>query len=388
NREELTICINGIWKLTKYHTLTGDITPYHCKYLDGKTYLKEEVYDHDSLLYYMERAEEEETILAKEVIGNDILVDDTDPKVQEVRYPDKLRVTLSEPNVLLLDMAEYHFDEGQWFPKEELLRIDNQYRELLGYPLRTEAYAQPWLSTDNGQSNHTLSLRFKIQSECEIHAPLLALEDAEDIAVRLNGTAVPSNVTGWYTDRDIQTIALPDLICGTNILEITIPYHSKRNVEYLYLLGDFSVSVAGRNTVLGLPVTELAFGDICNQGLPFYGGNITYELPVLTESGRLKLQAAQFRCPVIKTTLDGREKGCIAFSPYTLDLGDVNKGSHTIGITAYGNRVNTFGPIHNCNHTEHWIGPNAWRTTGTAWSYEYQLKKSGILVSPNITLEA
>jgi hypothetical protein len=405
NLEALTICINGIVKPTKYHTFTGELTPCHCYYNDGKTYLKEEIYDHDSLLYYLETEVEEETTMLKglkadnhltgspetidkeELRDNDILTGSVEAIIQEIKYPSRLQVTLSEPNVLLLDMAEYRFDLESWFPQEELLRIDNQYRGLLGYPFRTEAYAQPWLSTGVEHSEHTLSLRFQIHTECEICAPLLALEDAEAITITLNGTVVPSKVMGWYTDRDIQTILLPDLLCGTNTLEITIPYHSKRNVEYLYLLGDFSVSVAGRNTVLGKPIKELAFGDICMQGLPFYGGNITYEIPVHTVAGRLNLQAAQFRCPILKTTLDGQEKGCIALSPYTIDLGRVKEGDHTIGITVYGNRVNTFGPVHNCNHTEHWHGPNAWRTTGTAWAYEYQLKKSGILVSPTITLE-
>jgi hypothetical protein len=122
------------------------------------------------------------------------------------------------------------------------------------------------------------------------------------------------------------------------------------------------------------------------QGLPFYGGNITYELPLNTPAGLLKLEITQFRCPLIKVSLDGEEKGHIAYSPYVLELGEVEEGSHILRITAFGNRVNTFGPIHNCNHTEHWIGPNAWRSEGAAWAYEYQLKKSGILVSPRITI--
>lgn len=146
--------------------------------------------------------------------------------------------------------------------------------------------------------------------------------------------------------------------------------------------------VEGRNTLLREPVGELAFGDICMQGLPFYGGNITYELPIHTTTGRLTLGIPQFRCPLIKAGLNSKEEGDIAFAPYTLDLGEVSEGDQKVFITAFGNRVNTFGPIHNCNHTEHWIGPNAWRTEGSAWAYEYQLKKSGILVSPVLSLSS
>ena len=194
-------------------------------------------------------------------------------------------------------------------------------------------------------------------------------------------------ITGWYTDRDINTISLPGLKLGENILEVTIPYHSYRNVEYLYLLGDFSVQVAGRCTIIQKPIREISFGDICMQGLPFYGGNLTYELPIqTTDTGKLRLEITRFRCPLMKIALDGEQKGYIAFSPYFLELGEVEAGNHIISITAFGNRVNTFGPIHNCNHTEHWIGPDAWRSEGAAWAYEYQLKKTGILISPRVTL--
>ena len=99
----------------------------------------------------------------------------------------------------------------------------------------------------------------------------------------------------------------------------------------------------------------------------------------------LRVEATQFRCPVIGIRLDGQDCGRIAFSPYSLEIRDVKAGEHLLEITAFGNRVNTFGTLHNCNHTERWFGPNAWRTTGPAWAYEYQLRPGGILISPVIT---
>ena len=60
-------------------------------------------------------------------------------------------------------------------------------------------------------------------------------------------------------------------------------------------------------------------------------------------------------------------------------------GEHLLSITSFGNRANTFGGLHNCDHTATWGGPNYWRTTGAAWAYEYQLKPSGILISPVVT---
>ena len=38
------------------------------------------------------------------------------------------------------------------------------------------------------------------------------------------------------------------------------------------------------------------------------------------------------------------------------------------------------------NEYEHWVGPNAWRTTGAGFSYEYQLKRMGVLAAPRVFL--
>lgn len=50
----------------------------------------------------------------------------------------------------------------------------------------------------------------------------------------------------------------------------------------------------------------------------------------------------------------------------------------------YGSRVNTFGALHNTDERFGWFGPRAWRTTGDSFSYEYQLKRTGILAAPVI----
>jgi hypothetical protein len=393
-KEKLSIRVDGLWRPVKYNALTGDIKSCQYEYIEGKTNLKEEIYEQDSLLYYLEPVTEHKAELKTEH-KEELKTDDktehkiesrTDNNASSLACPEKVVVTLSELNVLLLDMAQYRFDDGEWQPQEEILRIDNLFREVLGYPMRTEAFAQPWLISEKEEVKHKLSLRFRIFSEYKVPSPSLALENVLETTVLINGNPVPSVVNGWYTDRDIQTIPLPDLTPGENTLEVIIPYYSKQNVENLYLLGDFSVFVAGRTAVISKPIHELAFGDIGTQGLPFYGGNVTYEIPVITEAGELFMEATQFRCPVIKVALDGEEIGCLTFSPYQIKLGRVTKGKHVISITAFGNRYNTFGPIHNCNRTEFWFGPNAWRSTGTSWSYEYQLKQSDILISPKITM--
>ena len=71
--------------------------------------------------------------------------------------------------------------------------------------------------------------------------------------------------------------------------------------------------------------------------------------------------------------VDGEEKGIIAFAPYRLKIDEMTKGNHTIEFILYGNRINTFGGMHNISQPK-WVGPNFWRSEGDQWCYEYILK--------------
>ena len=55
-------------------------------------------------------------------------------RVQRGLIGDPVPVSLSEPNVLLLDHAAYRLNDEEWQPAEEVLRIDNLLRQRLGVP--------------------------------------------------------------------------------------------------------------------------------------------------------------------------------------------------------------------------------------------------------------
>lgn len=379
--ERLRFQIRGCYQVKKWNPLDGSCREMYVWHDSGQTFWEETSYEQDSFLYELTDADAE---LAPQPETAEPQKEDMHPVTLPVRVP----VTLEEPNVLLLDRAEYAFDEGPWQPEEDLLRIDNRLRRQLGMPLRTEACAQPWIKEKKqAKTLHTLRLRFYVESDCEIEKAELALEALEQTEIRWNGQDTDKRPHGWYVDEDIETIFLGSIKEGTNCLELTIQFDGKTPVENLYLLGDFGVAVGGRLARVTKPVRELEFGDLCRQGLPFYGGNITYHVTFELEQRvrKLKLQISRFRTPVLLAELDKKRLGLIACSPYCLSTGPVSAGSHELDITVFGSRVNTFGPVHNCNETETWIGPNAWRTTGTSWSYEYQLKPTGILKAPVLT---
>lgn len=372
-REDIVLRIRGEWKVRRMDTETGEIAPLHVAYEKGRTVLRYAFYAYDSLLIELTpgRAEAGEDAPAEK-------------KFDYYALWHPVEIALSEPNVLLLDTAQYAFDdEENWRDEEELLRADDAFREELGYPLRKKEVAQPWVVPDEPITHH-LRLKFTVHSEMEIKAPQLALEKAESVEISVNGCPVDNASVGWFVDESIKKVQLPDLPAGDSVIELTLPFGRRSNVEWCYLLGDFGVRVQGAEKTVIPPVRRLGFGDWTTQGLPFYCGNVTYKIPVRVEKDTLTIRVPQYRGSVLGMEMDGVRQGDMAYAPYEYTFTNLQPGEHEVGITVYGNRVNGFGCVHNCDDSTSWFGPDCWRSEGVRWCYEYRLRKSGLLVSPQI----
>jgi hypothetical protein len=130
---------------------------------------------------------------------------------------------------------------------------------------------------------------------------------------------------------------------------------------------------------------KLAFGNITAQGLPFYGGNLTYRIPIETTGGDLAVRSSHYKGIMQSFRLDGGEEKPAIYPPYTVRFTDVKAGKHTLEVTLYGHRRNGFGPVHLANLKETWIGPAAWRTEGEAWCYDYMICEEGVMTTPEIS---
>lgn len=372
----LRIRIRGEWAVTIYDTISGSINAIPVQHENGWTVIRYALYEHDSLLL---RLDHSIPLLSgkspKLLTGSNLLACR--------QYLDPVSVTLHEPNVLLLDMAEYALDDGEWQPREEILRLDNEVRTKLGWPLRGGQVVQPWVENDT-TTPHTLGLRYTFHSEIATEGSELALENAENTRVTLNGSSA-GEVNGWYVDKCIEKVSLPEIQVGENILELTIPYGRKTDVEAIYLLGDFGVKVQGIHCTLTKPIDRLCFGDITTQGLPFYGGNLTYHLEAESYNGMLDIGVTNYRGHLLRVEVDGEDKGVIAFSPYRLLVEGLSNGVHRVDLKYFGSRINTFGQLHHVSRADGiWWGPYSWRSTGSDWTYEYKFWPQGVLKSPEI----
>lgn len=302
------------------------------------------------------------------------------------------KVTLNEPNVLLLDMARYRLDdEPEWSDHaEEILRTDNIARKRVGLPLRQDNLAQPYrvpprtLPTEN-----TIHLRFEFDSilSSPITDAQIAMEGLETATITLDGQQVSNTKTGWWVDRFIETAALPLLATGKHILDIALQFDVRTNVERVYVLGSFGVDLRGREaTVVDLQLDRLRIGDWTRQQLPFYAGDVRYEFVATTGKNRTAVQVPRFSSPVLRVEVNNTEKTqLIAFPPYVVDLGDVPPSEDVVvAVTAVGNRNNAFGALHLPDGLTQWYGPDSFRTNGDKWTYEYTLQKMGLLAAPRL----
>ena len=294
---------------------------------------------------------------------------------------DRAPVTLSEPNVVLFDQAQWRLNDGDWQPSEEILRLDNLVRKQLDLAPRTGQIAQPWCEPSDPRVLGQLELKVPLHCDVDVVDTRLAVEQPADVQIRLDGKPVEVRDMGWWVDEAIRTVAMPRLARGDHELIVRIAYRRKTNVEWVYLLGDFGVKLEGRTARIVAPVRELTFGDWTQQGLPFYAGNVTYHCRIDAASRPMGLRIPQFKNPLVTVDLDGKRRGPVAFAPFEIELGNLTSGTHKLELTAYGNRQNAFGPIHRTVENP-WIGPNAWRTVNKEWTYDYRLKPTGILIAP------
>ena len=374
NYQDLRIRVKGTWKATIYDTTDGTTKTIEQRVQGNYTELRSRLYDYDSLLIWLEWNNSSEVAE---------LVCDATTVEKEIAIPRTVPYTLTEPNVLLLDCAEYALDDGEWQAEEEILRIDIACRKALGWPTDIANVSQPWTLKEEAEK-HWVRLRWNIHSDIEYSGAKLAIERNEMVTIKWNGSEIPNIACGWFADKAIKTIALPNIKKGVNVLEAVVPISSRITVEWAYILGDFGVEVCGRNTGITEKRKELAFGSITTQGLPFYSGNIIYHIPVELKKGRISVCSNQYVGALQEVSIDdGKSVPCI-YPPYVADLGEVHEGKHMIHMKFYGNRVNSFGALHMADTKKKHVSPNSWRTSGDQWCYEYKLRELGVLTSPKL----
>lgn len=307
------------------------------------------------------------------------------PAANEVaRLPDPVDVELLEENVLVLDRAEWRLDAGEWQPTEEILRIDNAARAMLGRPRRSGSIAQPWTEAPAAH-DHRVTVAFSIHVEHATGPVRLAVEEASDATITLDGTPIDAVADGTWIDEAFTPVRLPALSPGEHRLEIERGFGGSGGLEACYLTGDFGVTVSGTHATITRPVRALTWGNATIQGLAFYGGTIRYRVRVrLPEGSGRHLAVEHAAGALVDVRWPGSQPMPIYRAPWSTPIPDDLSGEVELTIDCYGTRINTFGQLHNVATDYRWWGPRSWRTTGDQWADEYQLRPTGVLVAPRV----
>ena len=366
-----TLKLSGRLTPQIYDAITGEVSTPSYTYSMGNTLVSLPLYEYSSVLL---RLDEKDCAQQSVVKQNQCC--------KAVRLENTVSFRRGEENVLLLDMAEYSFDGKEYKPAEEILHLDTECRKHWGLcSLTGKLSPQPWSIDD--ECGHTVYLRFRFNSDVAAQCRL-AFERAEKI--RLNGENIPVVREGWYVDEDISTVTLPPFSVGENVLEIEMNVSRTYGAEPVYIMGDFDVKLTGTYPTVTQSSESIAFGSITNQGMPFYGADLSYICNVdLPCSGDLRVSTNYYRCAFVKIYLDGEHKGNIILPPYEVVIPNVSQGKHTLELVAVGNRHNTFGSLH-WGIEDPYYGPAHWHKYGDAYSREYRLRDFGIMKCPEISL--
>ncbi len=258
-------------------------------------------------------------------------------KEHAVTCPNAFSYALSEPNVLVLDNAEYFID-GKSQGRDYVLNIDRAVRKNFGLETRHGEMIQPWFKKKyfsiNEKNYGKITLKYTFNTEYIPDDIYLMAEDLENSKVSLNGIVCNGELKETPIDNAFRLLELPfsALKIGENILEISFDFYERSNIEGVFLCGDFGVR-SGDTGVIVSRAEKLSLGDISTQGFPYYGGRIKAFAKL--ENGKYVAKTSELDCALLK--INGSP---IAFTPYETEF-VVDNGR--LEIEMVFTRNNTFG---------------------------------------------
>ncbi|MFD0717368.1 hypothetical protein [Paenibacillus sp. GCM10027626] len=317
------------------------------------------------------------------------------PEACEIEGP--FDYVLNEPNICVLDLASCRVDGGVWQDEEDILHIDRKLRVRYGLETRGGTMIQPWFEKrEPFEVKGEVELKFMFDvAELPDSGLELALEKPDHFEVFLNGTKLQYQIErhDCWIDQCFSKIRIPheSVVQGTNHVLIRTAFHQGIDLEAIYLLGQFGVSLQGTRKTLTRMPAKLEIGDVTKQGFPFYSGKIKYIVDlskVNRISGDCSIAVPYFggACVKVFTKDDCGDAAVqmIAWAPYEAELANELGYSSTLSLEISLTRRNTFGPLHQIPLYARAYGPTNFVTEGEHYTKAYQLVPSGLLAAPRI----
>lgn len=369
--DAITVSIKGEYEVEIYDTLNGEIRKADYSNTDSNTCMNYDLYANDSLLLKLSNRKHESKGYK------------TEKPAYRTITPEKATYRRHEDNCIVLDFGSYSVDGNKFSEKMYFNKLNDEVCKELDI-IRTDA--QPY--TVINPVKKSVYIKYEFYCEDVIDNLKLALEDAEETEIYFNGQVIENRTLSYFADESIRTVSLPQSELGKNTVVLKTLFSQIHTQEPCYILGDFDACVdADRIYIKKRSSDIIAFESITKQGMPFYGDNISYKIRFYAPECKAEIAVKKFGAPCIRVFVDGKDIGLIAFSPFNVCT-ELEEGEHEIEFVCYGNRNNTFGPIHNIkiDDPDYYIMPSAWDYKSELYTDSYRFQETGILESPEIRL--
>ncbi|MBQ8758749.1 MAG: hypothetical protein IJZ20_03555 [Clostridia bacterium] len=217
-------------------------------------------------------------------------------------------------------------------------------------------------------------MKYTFSTDIPLYGLKLALEDASQHKIYFNGEEISSTPDGCYFSRSFETVSLPKVEAGENIIELKrefVPLEKMKSgigslfeerkgveLEFAYLIGDFAVKATAepeRNGNLRyarkMSLTQeknTVFGELTKEGYPFFAGTVslTKEFELDTE-GKAYLTLDELDGCIVKVMINGKECGFMHCPPYRIEITDaLENGENVLTLELTNTLRNLLGPYH------------------------------------------
>lgn len=274
--------------------------------------------------------------------------------VREVVLGDQWAARRSTENSLVLDRCRWRFAGGQWSEPVPVFLAQKQLREQMGLvDISHSNIAQPWVryAQPSTVPPRTVELEFTFRAAALPEGGIdLVVESAELYEIQVNGKPVDARVAGWWLDKSMDRVPLQHVERGDNQLVLRCEYRDapEYEIEECYLIGNFRVDRA--TDEIGPEAGVLRPGDWCDQGYPYYAGNLFYgqDVDIRPRAGdRVILKVGPHFGACVAVHVNGRLAGVRGWAPYEVDITRrLKPGRNHIEIEVCGSPRNLLGPNH------------------------------------------
>jgi hypothetical protein len=285
--------------------------------------------------------------------------------VREIALKDEWRVRRSRENSLPLDRCQWRLAGGRWSKPMPVFVAQRELRAQMGLrSIETDWVEQPWVrfAKPRRVAPRAVELRLTFQvKDLPANGIDLVVESAELFEIRVNGAVVANRAKGWWLEKSMDRVPLRGVKRGENELILRCEYRDapEYELEECYLIGGFGVD--RQTDAIGREPGTIKSGDWCDQGYPYYAGNLIYgqDVNVRLRSGeRAVVKVGPHFGACIAVHVNGKLAGVRGWAPYEVDISSKLKpGRNRIEIEVCGSPRNLLGPNYHAEKRPTWTGP-------------------------------